>query len=113
MKFRRLLSVIAMLSIAGCNIQTPKTNTQPRESRSPIATAVPAKPKSEIKEATLIAVGDIMMHTTQTRSGYDAKKKTYSFDSFFAPVKTEGNIHLVAHSLVYFVGHSVYSLITL
>ena len=88
MNFRRLLSLIAMLSIAGCNIQTPKTNTQPTESRSPIATPVPLKPKSEIKEATLIAVGDIMMHSTQTRSGYDAKKKTYNFDSFFAPVKS-------------------------
>ncbi|MBD1826045.1 CapA family protein [Microcoleus vaginatus GB1-A2] len=88
MNFRRWLSIIAMLSIAGCNIQTPKTNTQPTESRSPIAAPVPAKPKSEIKEAKLIAVGDIMMHSTQTRSGYDAKKKTYNFDNFFAPVKS-------------------------
>ncbi|MEG3970259.1 CapA family protein [Microcoleus sp. T2B6] len=95
MDFRRLLSLIAMLSIAGCNIQTPQTNTQPTESRSlrggtpsPIAAPVPAKPKSEIKEAKLIAVGDIMMHSTQTRSGYDAKNKTYNFDTFFAPVKS-------------------------
>ncbi|MEG4508136.1 CapA family protein [Microcoleus sp. F6_B4] len=95
MDFRRLLSVIAMLSIAGCNIQTPKTNTQPTESRSlrggtpsPIAAPVPAQPKSQIEEAKLIAVGDIMMHSTQTRSGYDAKKKTYNFDNFFAPVKS-------------------------
>lgn len=96
MNFSRSLSVIAMLSIASCNIQTPKTNTQPAESRSlrggtpsPIAAAsVPAKPKSEIKEAKLIAVGDIMMHSTQTISGYDAKKQTYNFDNFFAPVKS-------------------------
>ncbi|MEG4623984.1 CapA family protein [Microcoleus sp. w1-18aA5] len=95
MDFRRLLSLMAMLSIAGCNIQTPQTNTQPTESRSlrggtpsPIAAPVPAQPKSEIKEAKLIAVGDIMMHSTQTRSGYDAKNKTYNFDTFFAPVKS-------------------------
>ncbi|MEG4516669.1 MULTISPECIES: CapA family protein [unclassified Microcoleus] len=95
MNFRRLLSIIAMLSIAGCNIQTPQTNTQSTESRSlrggtpsPIATPVPPQPKSEIKEAKLIAVGDIMMHSTQTRSGYDAKNKTYNFDTFFAPVKS-------------------------
>ncbi|MEG4395170.1 CapA family protein [Microcoleus sp. BROC3] len=88
MNFRLPFSLIAMLSIAGCNIQTPKTNTQPTESRSPIAAPVPAQPKSEIEEAKLIAVGDIMMHSTQTRSGYDAKKKTYNFDSFFAPVKS-------------------------
>ncbi|MBE9187786.1 CapA family protein [Microcoleus sp. LEGE 07076] len=88
MNYCRSLSVIAMLSIAGCNIQTPKTNTQPAESRSPIPAAIRAAPKSEIKEAKLIAVGDIMMHSTQTISGYDAKKQTYNFDSFFAPVKS-------------------------
>ncbi len=87
MDFRRLLSVIAVLSIASCDIQTPKPNIQ-RESPAPIAATIRAKPKSEIKEAQLIAVGDIMMHSTQTRSGYDAKKQTYNFDSFFAPVKS-------------------------
>ncbi|MEG4489648.1 CapA family protein [Microcoleus sp. D2_18a_B4] len=99
MKFPQTLSVIAAFLMASCNIQPQKinqqTNTQPTESRSlrggtpsPIAASVPAQPKSEIKEAKLIAVGDIMMHSTQTRSGYDAKNKTYNFDTFFAPVKS-------------------------
>ncbi len=72
--------------MASCNIQKPENNTQRTESQPPIA-AVPIKPKPEIKEAKLIAVGDIMMHSTQTRSGYDAKRQIYNFDSFFAPVK--------------------------
>ena len=91
MKIRQTISVIAAFLMASCNIQPPKINqeinTQRTESQAPIAAAVPVKPKSEIKEATLIAVGDIMMHSTQTRSGYDAKKQTYNFDSFFTPVK--------------------------
>ncbi|MEG3842515.1 CapA family protein [Microcoleus sp. herbarium14] len=91
MKFRPKISVIAAFLMASCNIQPQKinqqTNTQRTESQAPIAATVPVKPNPEIKEATLIAVGDIMMHSTQTRSGYDAKKQTYNFDSFFAPVK--------------------------
>ena len=86
MKIRPMLSVIAALLMASCNIQKPENNTQRIESQPPIA-AVPIKPKPEIKEAKLIAVGDIMMHSTQTRSGYDAKSQIYNFDSFFAPVK--------------------------
>lgn len=86
MKFRPMLSVIAGFLMASCNIQKPENNTQRTESQPPIA-AVPIKPKPEIKEAKLIAVGDIMMHSTQTRSGYDAKRQIYNFDSFFAPVK--------------------------
>jgi poly-gamma-glutamate capsule biosynthesis protein CapA/YwtB (metallophosphatase superfamily) len=86
MKFRPMLSVIAGFLMASCNIQKPENNTQRTESQPPIA-AVPIKPKPEIKEAKLIAVGDIMMHSTQTRSGYDAKRQTYNFDSFFTPVK--------------------------
>lgn len=86
MKISPTLSVIAAFLITGCNIQKPETNTQRTESQAPIA-AVPIKPKPEIKEAKLIAVGDIMMHSTQTRSGYDAKRQTYNFDSFFTPVK--------------------------
>jgi len=86
MKIRPMLSVIAALLMASCNIQKPENNTQRIESQ-PLIAAVSVKPKPEIKEAKLIAVGDIMMHSTQTRSGYDAKRQIYNFDSFFAPVK--------------------------
>lgn len=91
MNFSQTLSVIAAFLMASCNIQPQKINqqinTQRTESQAPIAAAFPIKPKPEIKEAKLIAVGDIMMHSTQTRSGYDAKSQTYNFDSFFTPVK--------------------------
>lgn len=87
MKFRVTLSIIVFFVIGGCNVQPPKNNTQRTESQAPIAAAVGVKPQPEIKEATLIAVGDIMMHSTQTRSGYDAKRQTYNFDNFFTPVK--------------------------
>lgn len=90
MKFRPMLSVIAAFLMGSCNIQTQKINqhhnTQRTESQASKA-SVPIKSKSEIKEAKLIAVGDIMMHDTQTRSGYDPKRQTYNFDSFFTPVK--------------------------
>ena len=87
MKFRVTLSIIVFFVIGGCNVQPRQNNTQRTESQAPIVAAVSVKPKPEIKEATLIAVGDIMMHSTQTRSGYDAKRQTYNFDSFFTPVK--------------------------
>lgn len=45
------------------------------------------KPESYTKEARLIAVGDILMHTALTRSGYNPQKKTYAFDGFFKEVK--------------------------
>ena len=86
MKIRPMLSVIAALLMASCNIQKLENNTQRIESQ-PLIAAVSVKPKPEIKEAKLIAVGDIMMHSTQTRSGYDAKSQIYNFDSFFALVK--------------------------
>jgi poly-gamma-glutamate capsule biosynthesis protein CapA/YwtB (metallophosphatase superfamily) len=87
MKFRPTLSVIAAFFIGSCNIQTQKINQQINTQRTESQATVPIKPKSEIKEAKLIAVGDIMMHDTQTRSGYDPKRQTYNFDSFFTPVK--------------------------
>jgi poly-gamma-glutamate capsule biosynthesis protein CapA/YwtB (metallophosphatase superfamily) len=87
MKFRPMISVIAAFFMGSCNIQAQKINQQTNTQRTESQAAVPIKPKSEIKEAKLIAVGDIMMHDTQTRSGYDAKRQTYNFDSFFTPVK--------------------------
>ncbi|MFB8794157.1 MAG: CapA family protein [Microcoleus sp.] len=87
MKIRQTLSVIAAFLMASCNIQPQKINQQINTQRTESQAAVPIKPKPEITEAKLIAVGDIMMHSTQTRSGYDAKSQTYNFDSFFTPVK--------------------------
>lgn len=87
MKISPTLSVIAAFLMASCNIQPQKINQQINTQRTESQAAVPIKPKPEITEAKLIAVGDIMMHSTQTRSGYDPKSQTYNFDSFFTPVK--------------------------
>lgn len=38
-------------------------------------------------EAKLIAVGDIMMHGSQIRSGYNSQTKSYSYETFFREVK--------------------------
>lgn len=54
-----------------------------RETRRP----EPEAPRVHDVHARLLAVGDIMMHIPQTRSGYDAETGTYNFDSFFAEVK--------------------------
>jgi len=54
----------------------------------------PAAPETRFLRARLMAVGDIMMHIPQTRSGYDAATGTYNFDAFFtevAPVLSEAD----------------------
>ena len=38
-------------------------------------------------DATLIAVGDVMMHMPQLPGAYDERTKKYDFNSFFTPVK--------------------------
>jgi poly-gamma-glutamate capsule biosynthesis protein CapA/YwtB (metallophosphatase superfamily) len=44
------------------------------------------EPERYTKQATLTAVGDIMMHLPQTYSGYHSEDRTYNFDSFFSEV---------------------------
>jgi poly-gamma-glutamate capsule biosynthesis protein CapA/YwtB (metallophosphatase superfamily) len=45
------------------------------------------KPLPYVRTATLMAVGDIMMHSPQIPAGYDPETKTYSYHSFFSEVK--------------------------
>lgn len=45
------------------------------------------KPRPYSTEAKLIAVGDIMMHDSQIKSGYNPKTKTYSYETFFEEVQ--------------------------
>jgi len=59
-------------------------------SGSPDDTA-PAAPKPAVPppaEATLVAVGDVMMHTPQLPGAYDEAKGAYDFSGFFVPVKS-------------------------
>lgn len=62
-----------------------RSRTTPPDSGQQPEPAPPPEP--EFAEASLIAVGDIMMHLPQTRSGYDPETGTYAFDHFFAEVK--------------------------
>ncbi|WP_027084862.1 CapA family protein [Cohnella panacarvi] len=49
--------------------------------------AVDQPPQSTVREATLIAVGDIMVHMPQLPAYYDAASKRYSFNPWFDQVK--------------------------
>ncbi len=83
MKFIPSLLFAGILLISGCTQKALET-TFSTESNQP---APPPPPQSYTKEAKLIAVGDIMMHSPQTRSGYDPQRKTYDFKGFFTEVK--------------------------
>lgn len=93
---RRSVSQIASLSIAafsgiwiglaGCApISFFESPPAPKAPASPVALPPPSPTYS--KEAELIAVGDIMMHGSQIKSGYDSNSQTYSYDRFFSSVK--------------------------
>jgi len=82
---KKFLLIIAILLISGCTVAK---NQNPNSDKIPTPKpAKPVQPQAYTKEAKLIAVGDIMMHGTQTKSGYNAQSKTYKFDSFFTEVK--------------------------
>lgn len=104
------LSVVALLAVAlaaGCSLpdraKPPESGPGPVEGTGTDGTGSPraadpadpgadeaeppAPPEPVYAEARLIAVGDIMMHMPQTRSGYDPETGTYSFHHFFTEVK--------------------------
>ncbi|MGF1494328.1 MAG: CapA family protein [Microcoleaceae cyanobacterium] len=106
-----LMAGLAWMGMAGCSTVT-KADRTPNQSLSgsaanslvsqteisqteisPAETSPPA-PQRYSREATLLAVGDIMMHGSQIKSGYDAKTKTYRYDQFFTEVQgilSQGN----------------------
>lgn len=85
MNFKLSSLLIVVFLISGCNFsQTSAPTPAPRQNPQ---NAASVKPQAYTKEATLVAVGDIMMHGSQIRSGYNPQEKTYNFDSFFTEVK--------------------------
>jgi poly-gamma-glutamate capsule biosynthesis protein CapA/YwtB (metallophosphatase superfamily) len=90
-------AVIAMAATGwiGCEQNgVPPLVSTPAPNESPISEAayptVPSVPEIAVPmpaEATLVAVGDIMMHTPQLPGAYDSKSNTYNFNNFFAPVR--------------------------
>jgi poly-gamma-glutamate synthesis protein (capsule biosynthesis protein) len=87
MKFTPPLLLIVVLLISGCNLQRNPDGTLSTVTGKPDHPSKGVKSESYTKEARLIAVGDILMHTALTRSGYNPQKKTYVFDGFFKEVK--------------------------
>ena len=69
--------------------QIPITSNDPADATppKPVVSTV-AQPKSYKTQATLMAVGDIMMHGSQTKSGYNPQTKSYDFQVFFNDVKS-------------------------
>lgn len=80
-----ILTSSFLIFIGGCNRNTTPTETS--EAVAEITATQPPKPQPYTKEAELIAVGDIMMHGAQIKSGYNPTTKTYNYDNFFQEVK--------------------------
>ncbi|MGD1713339.1 CapA family protein [Dapis sp. BLCC M172] len=72
--------------IYGCNI-SPESKAEKTPEILPVESIQLPLPTPYFTEAKLIAVGDIMMHGMQIKSGYNSKNKSYSYKSFFTEVK--------------------------
>ncbi|NJK38415.1 MAG: CapA family protein [Oscillatoriales cyanobacterium RM2_1_1] len=68
----------------GCNQRAPINQSR---SDLPGIEVPPPEPQPYSTEATLLAVGDIMMHGSQIKSGYNSQIKTYNYDNFFTEVQ--------------------------
>ncbi|MDJ0517339.1 MAG: CapA family protein [Trichodesmium sp. MO_231.B1] len=76
----------AILFISGCNI-FPESQAEKTPEILPVESIQLPLPTPYFTEAKLIAVGDIMMHGMQIKSGYNSQTKSYSYQSFFTEVK--------------------------
>lgn len=94
-----IILVTSMFFLSACKkVGEPKLSNEAPErtadsgSPSPSAVEEPQPveeaPQPYSKEAKLIAVGDIMMHSPQIPAGYDPETKTYNYDAFFSEVKS-------------------------
>ncbi|MEB3282057.1 MAG: CapA family protein [Lyngbya sp.] len=75
--------ILGVFLISGCS----NSNSTVVEQTAPTVPPEPPQQKPYTREAKLVAVGDIMMHGTQIKSGYNSSTKTYNYDSFFTEVK--------------------------
>ncbi len=76
--------IVGVFFISGCHRLSNSTVLEETAQNIP---PEPPQPQPYTREAKLVAVGDIMMHGPQIKSGYDPSTKTYNFDSFFTEVK--------------------------
>lgn len=87
MKLAPSFFILFIALIWGCDAQKPLNNTGSAQTQPAAQPATPPKPKSYTKEAKLVAVGDLLLHPSVVRSGYNAQQKTYNYDHFFKEVK--------------------------
>ncbi|NEN88067.1 MAG: CapA family protein [Okeania sp. SIO3H1] len=85
-KLIRFIFLSGILFIYSCNI-SPETKTEKLPETLPVESPRSPQPTPYVTEAKLIAVGDIMMHGMQIKSGYNSQTKTYSYQGFFTEVK--------------------------
>lgn len=85
-KLIKLICLTGILFISSCNIY-PETKTEKLPETLPVESPQPPQPTPYVTEAKLMAVGDIMMHGMQIKSGYNSQTKTYSYQAFFTEVK--------------------------
>ncbi|GIQ67631.1 CapA family protein [Xylanibacillus composti] len=87
-----VLILILLLLLSGClspGQSGPIGVKQPEDDRAELEMPEPSEPDgalipaSSTREATLVAVGDIMMHSPQITAAYNVTTATYSFDSYF------------------------------
>lgn len=64
--------------------ESPKQTSTPSPSDTPMPTPTP---EPVVREAKLVAVGDIMVHSPQLPAYYDRTSNRYSFDPWFEQVK--------------------------
>lgn len=83
--FSVILTGSLLILMGGCtrNASSPQNAL---ENEQAVAEVTPS-PTPYTTEAELLAVGDIMMHGAQIKSGYNPQTKTYNYDNFFTEVQ--------------------------
>lgn len=77
--------LLLSIGLAGC-LSGPAASGSPGPAPHPSETMTPDPPKPQTFRATLLAVGDIMVHMPQLPAYYDAARKRYDFAPWFADV---------------------------
>ncbi len=83
--FTVILTGSLLILMGGCSRNSSSTQN-PLKDQEAVAEVTPS-PTPYTTEAELVAVGDIMMHGAQIKSGYNPKTKTYNYDNFFTEVQ--------------------------
>ncbi len=82
----KFVIIAVIIIISGCNnVNTSENKITPADPETQSTSSPTITPYE--KEAQVIAVGDIMMHLAQTKSGYNPQTNSYSFPTFFSKVQ--------------------------